>query len=139
MHIGRLMTFAMGVVGGGLLQLWVLIIILNVKNGSIEVAQLLGDGGLFFFSTSLAVGSAISLFDKRVPKIGSHYFNVTVIVCGGILFFAVTYYVSVLSDDGLKEDRPFAEYMLLQIGCSIAAVAYWFYMGICTGLFTKEE
>ncbi|MCH8824800.1 MAG: hypothetical protein IH984_14980 [Planctomycetes bacterium] len=139
MQIGRLITFTLGVIGFGLLQLWVLIMILNTMGSPIDAKEILGDGGLFFFSTSLAVGSAITLFDTNPLKIGSRDCNVTIIVCGGVLLLTVVYYSAVLSQGGLKQPDPFAQHILLQIGCSLIAIGYWFYMGISTGLFVKKE
>ena len=138
MQVGRLITFVLGVVGVGLLQLWVLIIILHARGSPINAKEILGDGGLFFFSTSLVVGSAISLFDTHDLKIGSRDCNVTLILCGGVLLITVGFYASVLSQDGLKQ-HPFAQHMLLQIGCTVVAIGYWYYMGVSTGLFIKKE
>jgi hypothetical protein len=61
----RMSIFFILVIILGLLQLWVLIVVLKALHQPIEVKRLLGDGGLFFFSTSLAIGSALTLWDQK--------------------------------------------------------------------------
>jgi hypothetical protein len=138
MKPGRVFAFAGFVVGGGLLQLWVLVAILQVTRSELKLATLLGDGGLFFFATSTAVASAITLFDNKGIQVGKVDFNVTWVVCGGILFVTVVYYAAVLSEVGVSDPKPFAKYIPLQLGCATMAIVYWFYTGVRVGLFTKK-
>ena len=97
MQWGRLISFTIGIIGGGLLQLWALIMVLNANGYPVEISELLGDGGLFFFATSLVVGSSISLFDYRPIKVGNKDFNITMITLAGILVPVLIYYSTVLS------------------------------------------
>lgn len=139
MQFGRFLSFALSIVVGGLLQLWVLLIALNAIGHVIDFSELLGDGGLFFFATSLSVGSAISLFDHRPIKVGSTDFNVILICCVGVLVMVVVYYAAVLSGDGMSAAKPFRNHALFQIACALTAMGYWFYAGHRTGLFVKKE
>ena len=139
MQFGRLLSFALGIVGGSLLQLWVLLIILHANHHPIGVKEVLGSGGLFFFASSLSVGSALNLFDSRPITIGKLDFNMTFLICGGVLLLTVGYYAAVLSGGGLAIAKPFGDYFLMQIGCAFAAVGYWFFAGLRTGLFIKKD
>jgi hypothetical protein len=139
MQIGRLITFTLAVIGGGLMQLWVLLLVLKANGHPLLLKDLLGDGGLFFFATSLAVGSSISLFDSHKLVIGNADCNITLIVCGGVVLLAVIYYASTLSSSSPRVAAPFAKHIGLQLGCCCAAVVYWYYTGVRTGLFTKKD
>lgn len=139
MQFGRFLSFAICIVVGGLLQLWVLLMVLNATGYVIDFREFLGDGGLFFFATSLSAGSAISLFDHRPIKVGTSDFNVTLICLFGILVIAVSYYAAVLSGDGMSAAKPFSNHAPVQIACTLMAIGYWVYVGRRTGLFVKKE
>lgn len=98
MEYGRLLSFAVVIVGGGLLQLGAFIMVLHANGHSVTVIEVLGDGGLFFFATSLFAGSTISLFDKLQVEVGKKDFNITMLSLIGIFFPALTYYSAVLGD-----------------------------------------
>jgi len=83
---GRLISFFILVVLLGSLQLWVLMIVLKALDQPIELKRLLGDGGLFFFSTSLAIGSAVTLWDQKSTPFGGEDFLITLLLPGGIFF-----------------------------------------------------
>lgn len=139
MHFGRFVTFACGVIFGSLLQLWVLALMLNATNLPIAFPELLGNGGLFFFATSLAVGSALSLFDHYPVKIGSIDFLFTFFLAGPLMLVVVVYYTATMSNGGFGTVHPFKSYVTLQLGCSAMAMVYWFYSGLRTGLFVKKS
>lgn len=139
MQFGRLLIFVLAIIGGSLLQFWVLLVVLDVKGYPIQAKEVFGDGGLFFFASSLSVGSALNLFDKRPMIIGKQDFIVTFLICGGILFFVVAYYAAVLSGGGPATAKPFGDHLLIQFGCALAAVAYWFFTGLRTGMFVSED
>lgn len=138
MHFGRLFTFALTVVGGGLLQLWILFIILQMTGAEAKVQDILGDGGLFFFASSLAVGSAITLFDRVPLKVGNVDCNLSLLVCAGVLVITAVY-CSVIAKVGASASKPFSNHVPLQIACAVASVAYWYYTGVRIGLFTKKS
>jgi len=70
--------------------------------------------------------------------IGKLDFNMTFLICGGVLFLTVGYYAAVLSDGGLATAKPFGDHLPMQIGCALAAVGYWFFAGLRTGLFIEK-
>jgi hypothetical protein len=138
---GRLISFFILVVLLGSLQLWVLIIVLKALDQPIELKRLLGDGGLFFFSTSLAIGSAVTLWDQKSTPFGGEDFLITLLLPGGIFFLTTTWTVAIMAKDGLKVQYPFdrEESILLQLSCTFAAICYWFYTGIATDMFKRNR
>lgn len=139
MQYGRLISFALGILGGGLLQIWVLLLMLNATGQTIQIKEILGNGGLFFFATTLCVGSILSLFDFRPIIVGNRDFNISVICCGVVILVAVTNYAAVLSDGGFTVTNPFSDNVATQIGCTLIAIVYWYYSGNRTGLFVKKD
>ena len=138
MAIGRLISFLLGIIGGGLLQIWLLVAVLRLSGQAARVAELLGDGGLFFFATSLAVSSLLTLCDAYPPRVGTADFNLTAVLVGTVMLVAVTYYVGVLTGSLGKTTLPFAKYWVPQLVCTSAALLYWFYVGVRTGMFQRE-
>ena len=139
MQYGRLISFTIFVLFGGLLQIWVLLLILNLKEYRINVGEVLGDGGLFFFTTSLIIGSAITLHDHNPIKLGSIDFNISLIAFIIIFLPALFCYVVVLSDGGLTDPNPFSSLVFHQIAYASAAFGYWFFTGLRTGLFVEKS
>lgn len=141
MHfLGRLVSFSLLIILFSLLQLWVLLVVMIAKHIPIELGEVLGGGGLFFFATSIYVSSAVNLHDFQPMKIGCFNFIVTLIVCGiGIMM--VIYYAVVLTDVGMKAANPFGEKLRIQIqiGCALVAFLYWFFSGVRSNLFIKDE
>lgn len=135
----RLATFFFVMIFGGLLQLWVLVAILNASGTDISLPDLLADGGLFFFSTSLVAGSAITLLDTNGIKVGDLDFLVTLLVCAALFFLGVITYTTVMSAT-LEEggNAVFKQHMKDQILCALIALLYWVYSGKRTGLFVKK-
>ena len=133
---GRVVSFALLTLGGGLAQLWVFYVILATQSssGSIDYGVLLGDGGLFFFSTSLVFTSMNTLLGNRSLRFGSLDMIGTILVCA-MMFSAVLLYTSVLAQAPSHSSPPFSGYLLEQIVCSITAVAYAFYVCTVTGFF----
>ncbi len=39
----------------------------------------------------------------------------------------------------LANNKPFRDAYVMQFSCAILAIVYWFYVGVKTGLFIKEE
>ena len=139
MHfLGRVVSFALLIIFFSLLQLWVLLVVLNAKNIPIESKEVLGGGGLFFFATSLYISSAVNLHDFQPMKIGGFNFIVTLIVFG-MCIIMVIYYAVVLTDVGMKAANPFGEKLRMQLGCALVAFLYWFFAGVRSDLFIKDE
>ena len=136
--LGRVVSFALLIIFFSLLQLWVLLAVLHGKGIPIELKEVLGRGGLFFFATSLFISSAVSLYDFRHLKIGSFNFIVTLIVCAMGLWMVI-YYAVVLTDVGMTAANPFGGKLRMQIGSALVAFLYWFFAGVNSNLFIKDE
>lgn len=141
MSLGRILSFIIMLLFGGLLQLWVvMIILLNVKGIELTIGMLLKDGGLFFFSTSLAYNSFFVLVDKYDLKLGSAHFNISVSLVGLITIIAVVVYslaqnnILSLGTPALSENN----YVYSQISCTVASFTYAFYVASETGLLIKK-
>jgi hypothetical protein len=133
MHIGKLLTFFVVTIVGGLLQVWVLWLILAVGlNKPVGLAALLGDGGLFFFSTSITVSSFLLLIDRHSLKVGTADLNVTLVLAGAAALSAVVMYTSVMSAN-FGSANPFKDLLFPQIACATAAFTYAFYVAVRTG------
>ena len=134
----RFLVFVAGVVGGGLLQLWILWAVLEVKGQRVELGNLLGTGGLLFFSTSLIITTVITLADHHPIRAGSVDTFFTLVACVGVVVAAVIYAV-VVSEASVKEGLPFREHLRSQLGLALLALAYWLYVGFRTGWFEVGE
>lgn len=130
---GKVLTFVLATLFGGLLQLWILWLILAVAlNKSVGAGELLGDGGLFFFSTSVTASSFLLLIDQHPLKAGTSDFNVTLLLVGTVGVSAVVVYAAVMSAN-FGTSNPFREYLGPQLACAIAAFVYAFYVAVRTG------
>ena len=140
MDKGRFAVFFSLIILLGLLQMWVIVIVMRIIGQPIGSQQLLGDGGLFFFANSLTIGSAVSLYDKEPVKIVDANFLITFFV-GGIIFLAtIICVVSIMANGGSKDHYPFdrEDMHLLQVACTSGAIMYWIYCGRKTGLFVNK-
>jgi len=138
MTLGRFVIFFFATVVLGVLQLWILGLLLLtaiVPQSSVNLGKLLGDGGLFFFATTLTVSSALSLWDTRRPQIGDWDTVLTFIGGGVVLFIAVVVYAAVHSKSFGSEPLPFQSHLMPQLTCVAFALGYWFYVGFRTGWF----
>ena len=136
---GKVIGFLALTVGGGLLQLWVLSITLMSTGKTVKISEVLGDGGLFFFSTSLACTSFLSLIDKNSLEFGSVNFNITLVILTPVSLYAVVSYSSVLSASSGRGAYPFGGHTKPQIICAIAALVYAFYVCTVTGFFHEND
>jgi hypothetical protein len=138
----RLLIFFILVIVLGLLQLWVLLVVLKALDQPVELKRLIGDGGLFFFSTSLAIGSAITLWDqKSTNKHDDELILLTIILPGGIFFLTIAWTVAIMTKDGLSVQYPFqrTDSIFLQLACTLAAITYWFVTGLATDMFKRKR
>lgn len=136
---GKLLTHTLVIIGLGLLQLWFIMIVLLVKDDEpIKIGELLGDGGLFFFSTSLTVSSALSLFDYRPMKPGTVDINFSLLTAIPVLLIASGWFIAVVSKNGLSTPNPFQSHVEIQIACCTLAIVYWYFVGKRIGLFTEK-
>ncbi len=75
--LGKFVTFLLANIVGGLVQLWVLYLILVTQSKNPDLHVLLGDGGLFFFATSLTFNSFLALVEKNTLRPGTSDLNVS--------------------------------------------------------------
>jgi hypothetical protein len=140
---GRILYFLLLTLGGGLLQLWTLALIFYATDKPLGVSNLLGDGGLFFFSTSLACTSFRLLHNYRELRFGSADSILSIILAGSLTFISVVCYTTVLSPilSGAVK-RPailFANHLYTQVGCATAAITYALYVASVTKVFRREK
>lgn len=133
LSLGKLLTFFFVTVIFGLLQVWALWLILVFGLGKpVAVGELLGDGGLFFFATSVTVSSFLVLTNKYSLRFGKPDLNVTLILAGSTAFAAVVIYASVMSAR-FGTANPFKEQLWPQLACAVAALVYALYVAVRTG------
>ena len=131
---GKLFLFILSNIFGGLLQVWLLYLILKYTGRSHDLNVLLGDGGLFFFAMSLAVNSILVLFSQLPTKPSSADAISTFL----IVFFgigpSITLYAVVLVNK-IGTASPFQDQIGTQFWCASLALAYSFFVGARTGYF----
>lgn len=138
LSVGQLITFLLATLIGGLAQLWCLYFVLLALDRPFKFGQLLGDGGLFFFATSLGVSSYLTLSGKRRVRPGSSDFNISFVAAFAIGVPAVTTYSSVLTAN-LGAVSPFESHVLPQICVAFASLSYSIYVGVRTGVLSIQE
>ena len=62
----------------------------------------------------------------------------TSLVCAMSLW-VVIHYAVVLTDVGMTAANPFGENVRMQIGFALAAFLYWFFAGVKSNLFIKDD
>ncbi len=135
---GKIVSFILFTFGAGLLQMWILYIALFLDKKNPTLASLLGDGGLYFFSTALAFSSLVTLITHTSLKFGDRNLNITLFVIPPITLIAIVAYVSVLFANIGTVASPFSSQILPQITCFLLAAAYAFYVATITGVFSDE-
>ena len=134
---GKVLSFIFFTFGAGLLQLWILFLVLYFSGKNPTISNLLGDGGLYFFSTALAFSSFVGLISHVPLKFGDLSLNITLLVIGPITLIATISYVSSLFSNIGTQVAPFANQLMPQITCFLLASAYAFYVSTITGVFKK--
>jgi hypothetical protein len=132
----KLALFVFANIAGGLLQVWVLYVALASLGRAHSVAVLLGDGGLFFFSTSLTVNGILLLLSESINKLSSWDVTITGLAIIGSLVSSIVVYIAVLVGTGLSAS-PFRDHVPAQLVCASVALAYAFYVGARTGYFGR--
>lgn len=134
---GKVLSFIFFTFGAGLLQLWILFLVLYFSGRNPTLSNLLGDGGLYFFSTALAFSSFVALISHTPLKFGDGNLNITLFVIGPITLIAAISYVSSLFSNIGTQAAPFANQLLPQLACFLLASTYAFYVSTITGVFRK--
>ena len=132
----KLVMFAFANIAGGLIQVWVLYLALASLERPHDIAVLLGDGGLFFFSSSLTVNGLLVLLSESKDKPSPVDITITGIAILGSLVASIVVYIAVLVG-GTDAAAPFRNHILPQVVCASVALSYAFYVGARTGYFGK--
>ncbi len=134
--IGKVFLFISANILVGLLQVWVLYGALAVLGKDHSVGVILGDGGLFFFATSLTVNAILMMFSEGSAKIGPIDVTFTLFaIVGGLVMSAVFY--GVIMTSNLEAVSPFHDQVGPQVSCALLAFAYALYTSVRTGYFSK--
>lgn len=80
----------------------------------------------------------MNLHDFRPMKIGGFNFIVTLVVFLVCLYLVINY-AAVLAKVGMTAANPFGEKLKMQIGCALIAFLYWFFAGVKSNLFIKDD
>lgn len=128
--LGKLISYLLLTIGGGLLQLWVLSLILVNQGKEVTLEKLLGDGGLLFFSTSLLSTSFLALLEVKSLKLGTAPLNISVALGLPITIATVVLYTSCLKDISCPPALPLRDHVLEQIICASGSLIYALY--VCT-------
>jgi hypothetical protein len=133
---GKVALFAFANIAGGLIQVWVLYVALASLGRPHNLEVLLGDGGLFFFSTSLTVNSILVLLSQAKQKIPPVDITLTGLAIIGGIVSSIVLYIAVLVGK-TPSASPFQDHVISQIVCAGVALAYAFYVGARTGYFGR--
>lgn len=134
----KVAMFFLATVVIGVFQLWVIVLVLLAMKKTPDIDVLLGDGGLFFFTTSLLATSGLKLFEKQATDRRDIICSVVV----GLVVFvpAIVFYSVVMAmhfNHPSVEGSPFAGMVWPQFGCGFVAVAYAVYVAVRTGMFRE--
>nr|WP_321485600.1 hypothetical protein [uncultured Draconibacterium sp.] len=132
---GRAFSFVSIMLFFGLLNLWILGLISFLKYNTVDWSLLVADGGLYFFSVSLVITSALSLFDEKHPKIGTLNFIITLLCAPPVILLSVVTYVYILTENGVDSSGSFVDLWFTQLLCAFTAIIYWIFSCFQTGVF----
>ena len=133
---GKLFLFVISNLVVGLLQVWVLYLALATIGKEHNLPVLLGDGGLFFFSTSLIVNSTLVLLAQAPGKLSTVDIVFIVLTIAGSLIGSIVVYAVVLTTR-LGTVAPFHDHIGAQLSCACAALVFAFFVGVRTGYFVR--
>jgi hypothetical protein len=144
MSLARLSSFVLLTIIGGLLQLWVVCILIAMKGDLVlDFTKILSDGSLFFFSTSMVYSSWFSLSSTRqqhttqTPSFVMTIFSVGLVTVLSLVAYSISAYENIRGSD--SPPFPANNYLFAQIVCAIISVIYTFYVCAVTGLFAAEH
>ena len=134
MSFTRFISFLLIVIIFGLFQVWISVI----DNWNFDINRALGNGGLFFFSTSLVVSSSIELHDEKGLKIGNRDFLFGLITGVPVFAISLVTYTRGISDELIKA-QTFIETPQQQSVVVLLSIVYWIYVGFRTGKFKQKR
>jgi hypothetical protein len=129
-RFNKLLSFLGINFGIGLLQSWVLMLVKKGSPGATDISVIFSDGGLYFFSTSLAASSFYSLASAPGSKLdpGTTNFNFSLFLGGTTVVLALVGYTLAIA-----RTKPFDQD--LQAVCLLCAAVYAFYVAVVTNMF----
>ncbi|MBF0283407.1 MAG: hypothetical protein HQL51_03015 [Magnetococcales bacterium] len=135
----KLFLFMFVMVGVALLQIWVIMLVYYVNNKEILLEQIIKDGSLFFFSTSLVYSS---LFSRVPSKVRNHDVPILDwIIVGGVTFLVLVSYGSEFATS-LAEKRSaefVGQYYKIQIACTFMSIYYAMHVQNKIGAFYERN
>lgn len=130
----KVSNFLFLTLGGGLLQMWVLCVVFWVREKELIPGEILGAGGLFFFSTSLVCSSACTLINDDVARPDPKRTSFTLYLAIPIFVVSVVFYTATLTYR-FSDRFPFEGDVGLQIAAAVGALLYSYYVATVTGQF----
>jgi ABC-type phosphate transport system permease subunit len=131
----KIALFMVANVVGGLFQIWVLAVILSIDGEDHRIGVLLGDGGLFFFATSLTVNSFL-IFEGSRRKHSAIERTFTLLAILLTIGMSVAVYAAVFTHQ-LGKVEPFHDHVVSQIALASLALIYAMFVAERTGYFSR--
>lgn len=140
MNASRLALFVVLVIVFGLLQLWILPLIVILLGRPLDLLEILADGSLLFFATSLSYASFFTIlgspdkYSANRPPLTISVFVVFLISAIAVSTYTIAY-VSQHSGTASSFSFSLLTYVVIQIVCAIVAVCYSIYAAAITKAF----
>jgi hypothetical protein len=133
--VGKFALFTLYTILGGLGQVWFLYLALYALGREHSLPVILGDGGLFFFNTSLTASSAFLLVEELRGKSSPWHraFTTLAIV---ISISAVVYYIAIFTHHP-GNSAPFHDHVKPQLALAVLAFTYAGFVAKETGFFSR--
>ncbi|WGG52504.1 hypothetical protein [Rugamonas sp. DEMB1] len=138
---GKLVLFSFITFGLGLVQAWIAILLVSINSGHFYPSRIFSDGGLFFFSASLASSSYLSL--RATPNLDISYGSRANVM--SLLLMASTYFLALVGYLSQAVKKPectsFDQGILIamQIICVFCASVYAFYVAMVSGMLRGDS
>jgi hypothetical protein len=127
--------FVTSTVVGGLAQVWFLYVALLAIGKAHDLSALLGDGGLFFFTTSLTASSALIFFEHR-PKIDNEWDLLLTFIACVASAGAIAYFIAIIVTH-LGSAAPFRDHAVPQVAFAVTSFTYSLFVAARTGYFRR--
>jgi hypothetical protein len=141
---GKLVLFSFITFGLGLVQAWIAMLLVTINSGEFRPAKIFVDGGLFFFSASLASSSYLSL--KATPDLDTSYGSqsnvMSIMLLGATYLMALVGYLSQATNvKGVDVVPSYSGTILtmMQVACVSCATVYAFYAATVSGMLSGDK
>jgi hypothetical protein len=125
----KFVLFVTATVVGGLAQVWLLYFVLLNMGKEHDVSAILGDGGLYFFATSLTASSALVYFEHKPTNTVPWDWTCTILAIAASMVSVAATHPGVPS--------PFRDQSLPQITCAAVSFVYSTFVAQRTGYFAR--